>query len=89
MLVLADRLLVGAGLWQAMAATGAELVWRVKCATKNAPRWGSTGCWGRLLAEPQLRPQRPPPAPHPITVRVIEDTPADPAGVPAPTATGW
>ena len=64
-LVLADRLLVGAGLWQAMAATGAELVWRVKCATKNAPRWGSTGCWGRLLAEPQLRPQRPPQAPPP------------------------
>jgi hypothetical protein len=39
-LVLADRLLVGAGLWQAMAATGAELVWRVKCATKNAPPLG-------------------------------------------------
>jgi Insertion element 4 transposase N-terminal/Transposase DDE domain len=42
-LLLADRLFVGAELWQAMAATGADLVWRVKCG-KGAPRCRSTRC---------------------------------------------
>jgi hypothetical protein len=37
-LLLADRLFVGAELWQAMAGTGADLVWRVKCGSKTAPK---------------------------------------------------
>ena len=37
-LLLADRLFTGAELWQAMARTGADLVWRVKCPSKTAPK---------------------------------------------------
>ena len=36
-LLLADRLFVGAELWRAMARPGAELVWRVECGSKTAP----------------------------------------------------
>jgi hypothetical protein len=35
--LLADRLFVGHQLWQQMALTGADLVWRVTCGTKTAP----------------------------------------------------
>jgi hypothetical protein len=34
-LLLADRLFVGAELWRAMAGTGADLVWRTKCGSKT------------------------------------------------------
>jgi hypothetical protein len=44
-LVLADRLLVGAELWRAMAGTGADLLWRVKCASTTAPSCRLTRCW--------------------------------------------
>jgi hypothetical protein len=37
-LLLADRLVVGAELWRQMARTGAELVWRVKGGSKTAPK---------------------------------------------------
>jgi hypothetical protein len=78
-LVLADRLFTGAGLWQAMAGTGAELVWRVKCASKNAPtlpvdRVLGDGSWlSRSYARSDRHRHH-----HPITVRVIEYTLADP-----------
>jgi hypothetical protein len=77
-LVLADRLLTGAELWRAMARTGAELVWRVKCATKTAPKLPvdqvlSDGSWlSRIYAASDRRRR------HPITVRVIEYTLTDP-----------
>jgi Insertion element 4 transposase N-terminal/Transposase DDE domain len=77
-LVLADRLLTGAELWRAMARTGAELVWRVKCATKTAPKLPvdqvlSDGSWlSRIYAASDRRRR------HPITVRVIEYALADP-----------
>jgi hypothetical protein len=77
-LVLADRLFVSAELWQAMAATGAELVWRVKCG-KGAPHLPvdgvcSDGSWlSRIYARSDRHQRR-----HPITVRVIEYTLADP-----------
>src|SRR5512132_186332 len=41
-LLLADRLFVGWELWQAMAGTGAELLWRVKCG-QGAPSCRSSG----------------------------------------------
>ena len=78
MLLLADRLFVGAELWQAMAATGADLGWRVKCG-KGAPNLPveqvcSDGSWlSRSYARSDRHRRR-----HPITVRVIEDTLADP-----------
>jgi Insertion element 4 transposase N-terminal/Transposase DDE domain len=77
-LVLADRLFVGAELWQAMAATGADLVWRVKCG-KGAPHLPvDRVCWdgswlSRIYARSDRHRRR-----HPITVRVIEYTLADP-----------
>lgn len=44
-LLLADRLVVGGELWQAMTPTptGAELAWRVRCG-KGAPSCRSTRC---------------------------------------------
>jgi hypothetical protein len=77
-LLLADRLFVGAELWQQMARTGAELVWRVKCGSKTAPKLPvdqvlSDGSWlARLYAGTDRRKR------HPIRVRVIEYTLADP-----------
>ena len=78
-LLLADRLFVGAELWQAMAATGADLVWRVKCASRSAPTLGvdqvlSDGSWLSCIYARSDRHQRR----HPITVRVIEYTLRDP-----------
>jgi hypothetical protein len=78
-LLLADRLFVGGELWRAMAATGAELVWRVKCGSKTAPKlpvdqvlWD--GSWqSRIYARSDRHQRR-----HPITVRVIEYTLTDP-----------
>jgi hypothetical protein len=78
-LVLADRLFTGAELWQAMARTGAELVWRVKCASTSAPTLGvdqvlADGSWlSRIYARSDRHQRR-----HPITVRVIEYTLRDP-----------
>jgi hypothetical protein len=77
-LVLADRLFVGAELWQVMATTGADLVWRVKCG-KGAPnlpvdRVLPDGSWlSRIYARSDRHRRR-----HPITVRVIEYALADP-----------
>ena len=45
MLVLADRLVVGAELGQQMARTGAELGWRVRCASTSAPGCRSIRSW--------------------------------------------
>jgi Insertion element 4 transposase N-terminal/Transposase DDE domain len=77
-LVLADRLFTGAELWRAMAGTGAELVWRVKCGSKTAPKLPveqvlADGSWlSRLYAGTDRRKR------HPITVRVIEYALSDP-----------
>jgi hypothetical protein len=78
-LVLADRLFTGAELWQQMALTGAELVWRVKCASRSAPKLPvdqvlSDGSWLSRIYVRSDRHRRH----HPITVRVIEYTLADP-----------
>jgi Insertion element 4 transposase N-terminal/Transposase DDE domain len=78
-LLLADRLFVGAELWQAMAATGADLVWRVKCASKSAPTLPvgqvlSDGSWLSCIYARSDRHQRR----HPIMVRVIEYALTDP-----------
>src|SRR6266496_2038474 len=76
-LLLADRLFVGAALWRQMARTGADLVWRVKCGSKTAPKLPvdqvlSDGSWrSRLYAGTDRRKR------HPITVRVIEYTLTD------------
>ena len=77
-LLLADRLFVGAELWQAMAATGADLLWRVKCGSKTAPTLPvdqvlSDGSWLSRLSAGTDRQRR-----HPIRVRVIEYTLSDP-----------
>jgi hypothetical protein len=77
-LLLADRLFVGAQLWRAMARTGADLVWRVKCGSKTAPKLPvdqvlADGSWlSRLYAASDRRKR------HPITVRVIEYILTDP-----------
>jgi hypothetical protein len=77
-LLLADRLFVGAELWRAMARTGADLVWRTKCGSKTAPKLPvdqvlADGSWlSRLYAASDRRKR------HPITVRVIEYTLTDP-----------
>jgi len=42
-LLLADRLFVGWELWQAMAGTGADLLWRVRCG-QGAPSCPSSRC---------------------------------------------
>jgi hypothetical protein len=73
-LLLADRLFVGVGLWQQMAGTGADLVWRVKCGSKTAPKLPvnqvlADGSWlSHLRADRGRR----------IAVRVVEYTLADP-----------
>jgi hypothetical protein len=77
MLVLADRLFFGAELWQTMAATGADLAWRAKTG-KTAPKLPvdqdlADGSWLSHLDAASDRAKR-----HPITVRVIEYTLADP-----------
>jgi hypothetical protein len=77
-LLLADRLFTGGELWRQMAATGADLVWRVKCGSKTAPKLPvdqvlADGSWlSRLYAASDRRKR------HPITVRVIEYTLTDP-----------
>jgi hypothetical protein len=77
-LLLADRLFVGGELWRQMARTGADLVWRVKCGSKTAPKLPvdqvlADGSWlSRLYAASDRRRR------HPITVRVIEYTLRDP-----------
>jgi hypothetical protein len=77
MLVLADRLFFGADLWQELAATGADLVWRVKLGT-TAPKLPvdqalADGSWLSHVYAPADRRKR-----QPITVRVVEYTLADP-----------
>jgi Insertion element 4 transposase N-terminal/Transposase DDE domain len=73
-LLLADRLFMGGELWRQMARTGAELVWRVKCGSKTAPKLPTDqvladGSWlSRLYAASDRRRR------YPITVRVIEYT---------------
>ncbi len=73
-LLLADRLLTGAGLWQAMAATGADLAWRVRCGGTTAPKLPvervlADGSWlSHLRAAHGQR----------VTVRVIEYALSDP-----------
>jgi hypothetical protein len=77
-LLLADRLFVGAELWRAMAGTGADLLWRVKCGSKTAPKLPvdqvlADGSWlSRLYAGSDRRKR------HPIRVRVIEYCLSDP-----------
>jgi Transposase DDE domain/Insertion element 4 transposase N-terminal len=77
-LLLADRLFVGGELWQQLALTGADLVWRTKCGSKTAPKLPvdqvlADGSWlSRLYAASDRRRR------HPVTVRVIEYTLADP-----------
>ena len=77
MLVLADRMFLGADLWQTMAATGADLVWRAKTG-RTAPKLPvdqelADGSWlSRMYAASDHRKR------HPITVRVIEYTLTDP-----------
>jgi len=72
-LLLADRLFVGAALWQAMAATGAELVWRARCG-RTAPKLPveqvlADGSWlSHLRAAHGQR----------VRVRVVEYALADP-----------
>ena len=76
--LLADRGFVGAELWQQMAATGAELVWRVRCG-KSAPTLSvdqvlADGSWlSRIYTRSDRRRRQ-----HPITVRVIEYALSDP-----------
>ena len=77
-LLLADRLFTGAELWRAMARTGADLVWRVKCGSKTAPKLPvdqvlADGSWLSRLYAGTDRQRR-----HPITVRVLEYTLSDP-----------
>ncbi len=73
-LLLADRLFTGAQLWQAMAATGADLAWRVRCGSTTAPKLPveqvlADGSWlSHLRAAHGQR----------ITVRVIEYALSDP-----------
>ena len=72
-LLLADRLFVGWELWQAMAGTGADLVWRVRCG-QGAPKLPveqvlSDGSWLSYLRADRGRRLR---------VRVIEYTLGDP-----------
>jgi hypothetical protein len=77
-LLLADRLFTGGALWQQMAGTGAELVWRVRCGSKTAPKLPvdqvlADGSWlSRSYAASDRRKR------HPITVRVIEYALTDP-----------
>jgi hypothetical protein len=73
-LLLADRLFAGAGLWRAMALTGAELAWRVRCGSKTAPKLPvdqvlADGSWRSHLRA--AHGQR-------ITVRVVEYALSDP-----------
>ena len=76
-LLLADRLFVGAALWRAAAATGADLLWRAKTG-KTAPKLPvdqvlSDGSWlSRLYAATDRRKR------DPVVVRVIEYALADP-----------
>ena len=87
MLLLADRLFTGAELWRAMAATGAELVWRVRCGSTTAPKLPvdqvlSDGSWLSRISAASDRRKR-----HPIAVGVIESTWPTRAGAPGLTAT--
>lgn len=73
MLLLADRLFLGAKLWQTLAATGADLAWRVTIG-QRAPKLPvdqvlADGSWlSHLRAEHGRR----------VTVRVVEYTLTDP-----------
>jgi len=77
-LLLADRLFLGGQLWRAMARTGADLLWRVTCGSKTAPKLPvdqvlPDGSWlSRIYAASDRRKR------HPIPVRVIEYTLSDP-----------
>jgi Transposase DDE domain len=76
-LLLADRLFVGAELWRTAAATGAELLWRAKTG-KTAPKPPvdqvlADGSWlSRLYAASDRRKRAP------VVVRVIEYAVCDP-----------
>jgi hypothetical protein len=77
-LLLADRLFAGAGLWQAMTLSRADLAWRVRCGSKTAPKLPvdqvlADGSWlSRLYAGTDRRKR------HPIAVRVVEYALSDP-----------
>jgi hypothetical protein len=76
-LLLADRLFVGAKLWRTAIATGAALLWRAKCG-KTAPKLPvdqvlSGGSWlSRLYAASDRRKR------DPVVVRVVEYAICDP-----------
>jgi Insertion element 4 transposase N-terminal/Transposase DDE domain len=74
MLVLADRGLAGFSMWQRAAATGADLLWRVRTGkTALTPRPLQELADGSYLAE--ILPSRPVYADQqPITIRVIDYT---------------
>jgi len=79
--LLADRGFVGHQLWQQVALTGADLVWRVTCGTKTAPTLPvdqvlSDGSWRSRLGVVSDRSHAR--RGEPITVRVIEYTLSDP-----------
>jgi hypothetical protein len=73
-LLLADRLVTGAELWRQMALTGAELVWRVRCGSKTAPKLPVE----QVLADGSWRSHLRAAHGQPITVRVVEYTVSDP-----------
>ncbi|GAA0325270.1 hypothetical protein GCM10010302_75460 [Streptomyces polychromogenes] len=68
MLVLADRGLPGAHVWQCLAATGADVLWRIPGIWKlpeTAPPGGPRERLVDLHGEGWQRPQRPPAPGHP------------------------
>ena len=77
-LLLADRGFVGGELWQQMAATGAQLLWRVRCGqgapTLPVERVLADGSWLSRIYTRSDRHRRQ----HPIMVRVIEYALSDP-----------
>ncbi len=71
MLCLADRGFYGFEAWQAAAATGADLLWRVKDNLKLEPvKYLADGSWLAEIAHSTKDKRRQ----HPMTVRVIEYT---------------
>jgi hypothetical protein len=62
-LLLADRLFTSAELWQAMAATRADLLWRVRWGSKTAPKLPADqlladGSWVRRPCATETSPTR-------------------------------
>jgi Transposase DDE domain len=78
-LLLADRVFVGAELWRQMAGTGTDLLWRAKCGTR-APKLPvdqvlADGSWRSRMGVPSQRSHHR--RHQPIPVRVIDYTLAD------------